>query len=58
MAKSKEELLELKKEYESLCNKLKDLTEDELVAVSGGTYKKDIGADKNAKVIFTVEDKK
>lgn len=52
MAKSKEELQELKKEYEEFCDKLKDLSEDELVQISGGTYRKDNGADKNAKIIF------
>lgn len=50
--KTKEELEQLKKEYEELCNKLNELTEDELQQISGGTYKKDIGSDKNAKVIF------
>lgn len=50
--KTKEELEQLKKEYEELCNKLNELTDDELQQISGGTYKKDIGSDKNAKVIF------
>lgn len=52
MTKTKEELQELKKEYEELCAKLNDLTDDELMLISGGAYKKDIGSDKNAKVIF------
>lgn len=52
MAKTKEELEELKKEYEELVNKLTELSEDELEEIAGGTYKKDIGSDKNAKVIF------
>lgn len=52
MAKTKEELEQLKKEYEELCAKMKELSEDELVQVTGGKYKKDIGSDKNAKVIF------
>lgn len=50
--KTKEELEQLKKEYEELRNKLNELTDDELQQISGGTYKKDIGSDKNAKVIF------
>lgn len=57
MAKTKEELSQLKQEYERLFNKLKELTEDEIATVVGGTYKKDIGSDKNAKVIFEIEDK-
>ena len=36
MAKTQEELIELKKEYETLSNKLKELTEDELSIVVGG----------------------
>lgn len=36
MAKTKEELDELKKDYEELANKLKDLSEDELKEVCGG----------------------
>lgn len=36
MAKTQEELEELKHEYESLNNKLKELTEDELKKVTGG----------------------
>lgn len=55
MAKTQEELNQLKNEYESLTNKLKELNEEELKLVTGGTYKKDIGSDKNAKVIF-IED--
>ena len=39
MAKTKEELNELKKEYEILNNKLKELTEDELEIVVGGIVK-------------------
>ena len=35
--KTKEELKELKNEYETLNNKLKELTEDELKEVVGGT---------------------
>lgn len=52
--KTKEELNELKMEVEAMNKKLAELTEDELVMVTGGieTYKKDPGADKNAKVIF------
>ena len=36
MAKTQEELKELKEEYEKLSNKLKELTEDELKLVTGG----------------------
>ena len=36
MAKTKEELNQLKTEYETLNNKLKELTEDELREVTGG----------------------
>ena len=36
MAKTKEELNELKNEYKSLANKLQELTEDELIQVTGG----------------------
>ncbi|MBQ0036895.1 MAG: bacteriocin [Firmicutes bacterium] len=39
MAKTQEELNQLKEEYETLTNKLKELTEDELKQVAGGvTY--------------------
>ena len=34
--KTQDELKELKEEYESLTSKLKELTEDELMAVTGG----------------------
>ena len=54
MAKTKEELTQLKNEYDALTTKLKELSEDELMLVTGGTYKKDIGSDKNAKVIFDI----
>ena len=36
MAKTQEELNQLKNEYESLANKLQELTEDELKQVTGG----------------------
>ena len=36
MAKTKEELNQLKQEYETLTNKLKELSEDELMIVTGG----------------------
>ena len=36
MTKTKEELNELKNEYETLNNKLKELSEDELSIVTGG----------------------
>ena len=50
--KTKEELEEIKKQYVQLQNELKELSDEELKEVTGGTYKKDIGSDKNAKVIF------
>ena len=37
MKKTKEELNTLKQEYETLNNKLKELTEDELNMITGGT---------------------
>ena len=36
MAKTKEELQQLKKEYEDLCSKLEQLDDDELKLVTGG----------------------
>ena len=36
MAKTQEELNQLKEEYETLSNKLSELTEDEIKIVSGG----------------------
>ena len=51
--KTKEELNALKEEVETLNKKLAELTEEEMMLVTGGTYRKDIGSDKNAKVIFT-----
>lgn len=36
MAKTQEELKQLKQEYESLSNKLKELSDDELKQVTGG----------------------
>ena len=51
--KTKEELNTLKEEVEALREKLSELSEEELMQVTGGTYRKDIGSDKNAKVIFT-----
>ena len=36
MAKTQEELNQIKKEYELLTNKLKELTDDELMQVTGG----------------------
>ena len=38
MAKTQEELIQLKQEYETLNSKLKELTEDELKLVTGGCY--------------------
>lgn len=37
MAKTKEELDKLKQEYEVLVNKLKELNEDEMMLVTGGS---------------------
>ena len=37
MSKTKEELTQLKMEYETICGKLKELTEAELKIVSGGS---------------------
>lgn len=42
MTKTKEELIELKNEYDSLKNKLNELTDDELVEVTGGVTVWDI----------------
>ena len=39
--KTQEELKELKNEYETLNNKLKELSEDELKLVTGGTQESD-----------------
>lgn len=49
---TKEKLEELNKQYEELSKKLNELSDEEIQEVTGGTYKKDIGSDKNAKVIF------
>lgn len=49
--KTQEELEQLKQEYKELSCKLNELTEEELKEVTG-SYPKDIGSDKNAKVIF------
>lgn len=43
MAKTKEELETLKKEVVDLTNKLKDLSEDELNEIGGGSMIWDIG---------------
>ena len=40
MTKTQEELNELKKEYETLNSKLKELSEDELKQVTGGSIQK------------------
>ena len=53
--KTKEELEELNKEYIELVQKLSELDENELEEITGGSYKKDIGSDKNAKVIFDIK---
>lgn len=50
-----EELEQLKKKYNELNDKLKELSEEELEIITGGVYKKDIGSDKNAKVIFDLD---
>ena len=41
MAKTKEELDQLKKEYEELKNKLRDLSEDEINLITGGSQQQD-----------------
>lgn len=38
MAKTKEELEKLKKEYQTLTSELQELSEDELKQVTGGEY--------------------
>ena len=38
MEKTQEELIQLKQKYETLNSKLKELTEDELKLVTGGSY--------------------
>lgn len=38
MAKTKEELIQIKQELESLNNKLKELSEEELKEISGGDF--------------------
>ena len=50
--KTKEELNKLKEEVEELNKKLVDLSEEELEQIAGGTYRRDIGSDKNAKIIY------
>lgn len=42
MAKTQEELIQLKKEYENLNTKLKELSEDELKMVTGGSALKQL----------------
>lgn len=41
MAKTKEELDELKKEFETLKSKLQDLSQEELEQIAGGRSKED-----------------
>ncbi len=41
MAKTQDELKELKEEYEKLNEKLKELSDDELKLVTGGTQEND-----------------
>ena len=43
MAKTQEELNQLKVEYETLNNKLKELSDDELKLVTGGSDNKEVG---------------
>lgn len=50
MAKTKEELTELKKEYEALSNKLKELSDDELEQVCAGTNIWDIAVKLKEKI--------
>lgn len=52
MAKTQEELLQIKKEYDELKEKLSELSQEDLEVIAGGKYKEEIGKDKNAKVIF------
>ena len=54
--KTKAELEQLKNEFTELYKKLNELNDEELKQVTGGAYKKDIGSDKNAKVIFFTND--
>ena len=42
MTKTKEELQQLKTEYETLTNKLKELTEEEIQIVVGGGFQPNI----------------
>ena len=42
MTKTKEELQQLKTEYETLTNKLKELTEEEIQVVVGGVFQPNI----------------
>lgn len=55
--KTTEELNAIKEELKALTTKLNELSEEELLQVTGGTgtYRKDIGSDKNAKVIFDLD---
>lgn len=50
--KTEEELKELKKEFEELNSKLKELSEDELNEVSGGV----MWLQKNERGSFTIQD--
>ncbi len=51
MAKTQEELNQLKTEYKTLNNKLKELTEDELKQVIGGGYGGENTYDENGEII-------
>ena len=50
--KTKEELEELKEKYEELSYELKELSDEEIEIITGGTYSKEKGSDKNAKILF------
>lgn len=54
MAKTKEELNQIKKEYESLSKKLSALTSDELKEVTGGIW--DISVKKKERFKCTCDD--
>lgn len=53
--KTKEELTELKKEYENVKSKLSELSEDELKEVVGGVDPSDIGIFTNWEILPTIQ---
>lgn len=52
MPKTKEELTQLKNEYESVTSKLKELTEDELKLVTGGGFSGDFSNFEHPNVVL------